>query len=167
MTTKTYAELLKDPRWQQRRLEVFERSGFECEHCGATDKTLNIHHAYYEKDKKPWDYPLESLVCYCEDCHKAATQWQAILKQEIKRLDIATLPQAIGYLRVMNTEWHCLDEDVHLENYEYAQGVADYYRLDVDEILKSLYPRHNINTRKLHKMSLAARRRKNNGKSTS
>jgi|LSQX01.2.fsa_nt_gb hypothetical protein len=67
---KTYAEKLRDPRWQKKRLEVMERDEFTCVTCGRKDKTLNIHHWYYMKGNEPWDYPTESLVCLCEDCHE-------------------------------------------------------------------------------------------------
>lgn len=33
-------------------------------------KGLNIHHTYYIKDSKPWEYENDSLVTLCEDCHK-------------------------------------------------------------------------------------------------
>lgn len=33
-------------------------------------KGLNIHHKYYVKNKKPWDYEDDALVTLCEDCHK-------------------------------------------------------------------------------------------------
>lgn len=30
---RSYLEKLRDPRWQRRRLEVFERAHFQCEAC--------------------------------------------------------------------------------------------------------------------------------------
>lgn len=33
-------------------------------------KGLNIHHNYYIRGKKPWEYPNDALVTLCEDCHK-------------------------------------------------------------------------------------------------
>jgi len=67
---KTYLEKLKDPRWQKKRLEIFNRDEFKCKKCGNTKETLNIHHIKYIKDKEPWDYPNELLTTLCEDCHK-------------------------------------------------------------------------------------------------
>ena len=67
-----YAEKLKDPRWQRRRLEVFNRDRWTCRECGDTETTLNIHHHYYIPNKEPWEYPDEAFVTLCEDCHKAA-----------------------------------------------------------------------------------------------
>lgn len=70
MAKKSYYELLKDPRWQKRRLEIMERDGFACWECQAEDVTLNVHHSYYRKDAEgPWDYPGSDLTTLCEKCH--------------------------------------------------------------------------------------------------
>lgn len=66
----SYADLLRDPRWQRMRLEVMQRAGFACERCHSTTKTLNVHHTYYSKGRPPWQYPSESLRCLCEECHR-------------------------------------------------------------------------------------------------
>lgn len=65
----SYAQKLKDPRWQRVRLLVLERDHFMCVHCQADDNTLHVHHAYYEKGKDPWEYPPQSLHTLCETCH--------------------------------------------------------------------------------------------------
>ena len=67
---KTYAEKLKDPRWQKKRLEVFERDNFTCQICNSKDETLNVHHKKYSKSGNPWDIYSKFLITYCEDCHK-------------------------------------------------------------------------------------------------
>lgn len=67
-TNQTYSEKLKDPRWQQRRLKVFERDNWACICCCDTKSTLNVHHKRYYGN--PWDCPEEYLVTLCEDCHK-------------------------------------------------------------------------------------------------
>lgn len=65
-----YNELLKDPRWQKRRLEIFERDNWTCQICGTKDKMLHVHHIAYIKNRKPWDYPDNLLITLCEECHK-------------------------------------------------------------------------------------------------
>lgn len=71
-----FFEAYKDPRWQRKRLEIMNRAGFECERCGESQKTLNVHHGCYFKDRKPWDYPDALLHCWCEVCHDKFT-WQS------------------------------------------------------------------------------------------
>jgi len=68
----SYWDKLKDPRWQKKRLEVFQRDEFACTWCGESDKTLHVHHAYYEWGKEPWDYDTATLHTVCEDCHDTA-----------------------------------------------------------------------------------------------
>jgi len=51
-----------------------KREDFKCEHCESSDITLNVHHAYYERGRKPWDYPSRSLHCLCQPCHEK-THW--------------------------------------------------------------------------------------------
>ena len=66
----SYADLLRDPRWQRKRLEVMQRAEFACERCADTTTTLNVHHVRYVRGRMPWEYPDEELVCLCEPCHQ-------------------------------------------------------------------------------------------------
>ncbi len=64
-----YLEKLKDPRWQKKRLEIFERDKWTCKNCSNKDKTLHIHHLFYFSNLEPWEIPDGFLVTLCEDCH--------------------------------------------------------------------------------------------------
>lgn len=71
MTTKmTFAEQIKHPNWQRKRLEVLDDAGFECENCGEKDVTLNVHHKQYIKGRMYWEYQRHELECLCAVCHK-------------------------------------------------------------------------------------------------
>ena len=70
---KTYSEKLRDPRWQKRRLEILQRDDWTCCRCGKKDQELHVHHTWYSKDCKPWDYPDETLVTLCISCHAHVT----------------------------------------------------------------------------------------------
>lgn len=65
----TYAEKLKDPRWQKRRLEILQRDDWTCIWCGCKEKTLHVHHFCYTKGKEPWEAQEDELGTVCEDCH--------------------------------------------------------------------------------------------------
>lgn len=67
---KTYKEKLLDPRWQRRRLEIFNRDNFTCQKCGDNESTISVHHRWYAYGKEPWEYPDDILVTLCENCHK-------------------------------------------------------------------------------------------------
>lgn len=67
----TYAEKLKDPRWQKKRLKILKRDKFTCRDCKSTTKTLHVHHKIYSKISiDPWEYEDFLLITLCEDCHK-------------------------------------------------------------------------------------------------
>ena len=65
----TYAEQLKDPRWQRKRLEIMSRDNFHCTSCGFDDRTLCVHHKEYIRGFKAWEYPDVLLVTLCDVCH--------------------------------------------------------------------------------------------------
>src|SRR5438093_143379 len=84
----TYAEKLRDPRWQRKRLEVLNRENFTCELCDANTSTLHVHHGYYDASLEPWDYDLATLHCVCESCHDAANELRKQLQKRAAALSI-------------------------------------------------------------------------------
>jgi hypothetical protein len=66
-TKQTYGELLRHPKWQMKRLKIFERDGAKCVLCGDNETTLHVHHIKYTKN--PWDAPDADLRTVCEYCH--------------------------------------------------------------------------------------------------
>lgn len=100
----TYAEKFKDPRWQRKRLEIFQRDEFTCQSCISRDKTLNVHHAFYTGyGVDPWDYPNEILFTLCDDCHakeeelKKKDPYLLVAHLGITRKDMLTLVDHIVY----------------------------------------------------------------------
>ncbi len=65
-----YTQLLRDPRWQQKRLRIFERDGWRCVRCQNSKEELHAHHLKYRRGCKPWDYPDSLLETLCSTCHK-------------------------------------------------------------------------------------------------
>ncbi len=71
MTKKlSYADRLRDPRWQKKRLEILQRDDFTCRKCRAKDKTLHVHHVAYYSGQDPWDYSDDFLLTLCYECHE-------------------------------------------------------------------------------------------------
>ena len=66
----TYRQLLKDPRWQRRRLEIMQRDAWRCTTCQDGSRKLNVHHVRYERGRQPWEYPGDDLRTLCEACHQ-------------------------------------------------------------------------------------------------
>jgi hypothetical protein len=69
MAKLTYTEQLKHPKWQRKRLEMLEASGFKCTNCGTEEKTLHVHHKQYVRGRSAWEYSATELQVLCEDCH--------------------------------------------------------------------------------------------------
>jgi hypothetical protein len=91
----TYSKKLKDPRWQQKRLKIFERDGWSCQQCHSTKETLHVHHRRYLPNTEPWDYPDKLLVALCEFCHQR---------------EYDEMPQAIdGLRRAVQDAWLSID----------------------------------------------------------
>lgn len=74
-------------------------------------KGLNIHHTYYTRECKPWEYENDSLVTLCEDCHKKRHENTRIpLYDQEKRLISNLIPcdrcGGSGYLPQYNHVEH-------------------------------------------------------------
>lgn len=79
----TYAEKLKDPRWQKKRLKILERDEWTCQKCFDTETTLHIHHKYYKKNFEPWDYPSSALITLCSSCHDSEKIERLLYEKDI------------------------------------------------------------------------------------
>lgn len=123
---KDYWELLRDPRWQRRRLEILNRSNFRCEMCDAADKTLNVHHRLYRKNAMPWEYTDEELQSLCEDCHERHHQQSKRLKDVLAKLPDSDLDRVIGYAQALiSLDDGAAADSLTLLSWEHARGVAD------------------------------------------
>ena len=69
LTKEQYAEALQHPKWQKKRLKMFERGNWQCRECGDTETMLHLHHLKYTK-KYPWNEPAKNLITICSNCHK-------------------------------------------------------------------------------------------------
>ncbi len=63
-----YKQQLKDPRWFKVKKRVFRRDNYTCRVCGEK-YFLNVHHLFYAKGRKAWDYPIDALITLCNECH--------------------------------------------------------------------------------------------------
>jgi hypothetical protein len=94
----SYAEKLKDPRWQRRRLEKLSSTEFLCEGCFEDGKTVHVHHRIYRRGADPWDYPDGELAVLCEECHEIEH-----LEEELVKEAIAVVPHSLWSGRSMRS----------------------------------------------------------------
>ena len=71
LTKEEYSLALQHPKWQKKRLKIFERDKWRCKYCGDTETMLHIHHLEYTK-KYPWNELDKNLISICSKCHKDA-----------------------------------------------------------------------------------------------
>ncbi len=138
-TRLTYAEKLRDPRWQRKRLEIMERAGFHCEACGSDQDALNVHHGYYERGLEPWEYPSETLHCLCERCHLEHHELDLRIRQHLSKCHMGHLFQILGYIRAL--EFHNQpDPDLLLDPEDYlgAVGIGHFYGLSVATVISAI-----------------------------
>lgn len=105
-----WSSAFRDSRWQKLRLEIMERDDWTCRSCGKKDGvTLNVHHAYYEAGKAPWEYPKQTLVTYCEECHKERHELQQMLLENVAKTGISVLKglvaTSVNYQNTCNVLW--------------------------------------------------------------
>lgn len=126
----TYAEQLKHPMWQKRRLEIMTASNFECSSCGDKDKTLNVHHWYYVKGKKIWDYPDTALACLCEDCHQQEHILDVIMQRVIGMS--SNRHRILGYALALENG----EEPIEFFTGDSVTGMADFYRISEKALVR-------------------------------
>jgi len=119
---KTYLELLNDPRWQKKRLEIMQRDDFTCQSCENKELTLNVHHLAYHKNTMLWDYKNEELITLCEDCHKQIT---------------AFTNESISLIR--STSWYIDSSEELLELIKVVKGMNPYLLLRVRQFAEKIY----------------------------
>lgn len=104
-----YANLLRSPLWQQKRLQILNARGFQCEECQNKEQELHINHRHYEKGKKPWEYADEVYLVLCSDCHTERHTVEQDIRVELGQMDLNALLQLrnlfdIQCLRTSRTE---------------------------------------------------------------
>ena len=71
LTKAEYAKALQHPKWQKKRLRVFNRDKWKCRKCKDTETTLHVHHLKYTK-RYPYNELMGNLITLCSRCHKKA-----------------------------------------------------------------------------------------------
>jgi len=98
MKQLSYAEKLKSPNWQKKRLEILSLRGFKCEVCGDEENQIQVHHRFYLKGREPWQYDNDVFQVLCEKCHKSEhekPQSKEIPKLYLDILDILDKWQSV------------------------------------------------------------------------
>lgn len=86
-------------KWKEVRKLVFEID-VRCRGCGS-EENFHCHHSYYIEGREVWDYPLDSFITLCENCHsefhKEIKGSRLVIRGRVKILDKIKEEQQNGY----------------------------------------------------------------------
>jgi hypothetical protein len=133
---RTYAEKLKDGRWQEKRLRVLERDGFRCRQCPSKDN-LQAHHLFYD-GREPWEYEDDDLVTLCERHHGIADDQRRQLMRAVGRAGLEHIPELIGYALGLWALRHP-DDRIPIGGAKMAIGYATAWGTDPAAVNRALH----------------------------
>lgn len=102
---KSYADKLKNPLWQKKRLEILDRDNFKCVHCESQDRELHVH-LKYDFKKEIWELDNDCYETVCKLCHEQITDVNNRFKNAISDLDISEKEFVIDLIRI-HREYFC------------------------------------------------------------
>ncbi len=118
MRVLSYVELLRDPRWQRKRLKILERDDWKCVWCGDTQNNLQVDHAYYERGRKPWEADDSTLHTLCADCHRRVGELRARANKALGGFNVYELPIVVAIIERMHETGRNAVSSVHVERLE-------------------------------------------------
>jgi DNA-directed RNA polymerase subunit RPC12/RpoP len=92
----TYKDQLKQEEWYNKREEIKLRDQNKCIKCGSRIE-LHVHHTYYKRNLKAWEYPDECYQTLCAICHKKVHNKYIYTKEEqkIREQNVIPVPHII------------------------------------------------------------------------
>jgi 5-methylcytosine-specific restriction endonuclease McrA len=63
-----YSEYLQTDHWQMVRKAKLKQAGYKCQHCGASNTVLHVHHLTYSNRGNE---NLSDLIVLCKTCHES------------------------------------------------------------------------------------------------
>lgn len=146
----TYAQMLRDPRWQKKRLQILERDGWACASCEDATKTLEVHHKRYLKNKKPWEYDDRYLQTLCTNCHKDETRATEALREVVAQMWFSRTSFLAGVAAglIIVSDWFETDggmavapwapDAIEIMDHEMARGMGVVLGCEAEQILDVL-----------------------------
>ena len=130
----TYAEQLRHPLWQKKRLLVLEAADWKCRACSAADKTLHVHHKHYVKGRQVWEYELAELEALCEDCHEDAHKAKARIDQILAMMPSVMWERLADMLAGYCSEFLAVEMLEGLAQEHYGAGTVARYLGNFDTL---------------------------------
>lgn len=64
-----YKEEFSTNEWQRKSGNKKYLDDFTCQICGSKKRLVHVHHHFYIEGRHLWEYPDETLITICEECH--------------------------------------------------------------------------------------------------
>jgi hypothetical protein len=118
---KKYSDYFKDPQWQRKRLEIFERDDFKCMVCMDATNQLHVHHKQYLPGNKPWEYEDNWLITLCASCHDKFHEKFNIKPKNVRKYKNEIDTSFLGFREFVS------DNDIH-QNFDNYDLLIEYYK---------------------------------------
>ncbi len=80
----SYSDQINDDRWREFSQRVRSSRNF-CECCKRADVTLQVHHLFYDFERKLWEYSDGEVVVLCQACHHEIHEGLKVFRKHIFR----------------------------------------------------------------------------------
>ena len=102
---KEHRKDCRAPEWTPYVSEMCVKRGHRCAICGKRDGCLTVHHKYYERGLRLWEYPDDGVeVVHQGRCHRKADREREEQNQR-DRICKEFGPEALKELPPTETEW--------------------------------------------------------------
>ena len=75
------------PMWQKKRFEILKRDKWKCRLCDSENNQLHVHHRYYKRGVKLWEYKNTCYITACHSCHEYLHKVQDELNHSLSLID--------------------------------------------------------------------------------
>lgn len=133
LNSSSYSEQINSDQWRDFARNIRRERNF-CECCKRGDVSLQVHHIFYDFDRKLWEYGAGEVMVLCVECHQSiTTELRQFRKHVFKYFSGPNLKILNGALAVAMTQYdpavfvHALAEFVGnsrlVENHAKAWGM--------------------------------------------
>lgn len=139
MEQTTYSEMLRNPLWQKKRLEILQRDNFTCILCGDKETELHIHHEEYIRGRKPWEYENDKLKTLCKHCHFLVEYLKKLNDQIVVCRKVAYEDEYVEfYIAVLTDDLfgdkEVVVSDIYLTDNKDIQIAREYTKTEIEKI---------------------------------
>ena len=105
LNSSSYQEQINSDQWRSFARDIRRTRPF-CETCRRADVQLEVHHLFYEFERKLWEYEPGEVMVLCRECHQSITaELKSFRKNVFRYFTGETLKILNGVLAVGMTQY--------------------------------------------------------------